>query len=82
MSQLVGTFKDEPGGYMDELRKNLCMLASRLKEYACIRRQSNQTVIGTRVVNHRKPTPLGGPNPTAPLNKASKPSLTIIDKKS
>jgi hypothetical protein len=25
---------------------------------------------------------LGGPNPTAPLNKASKPSLTIIDKKS
>ena len=83
VSSLWSTYSKmiQPGGYMDELRKNLCMLASRLEIYLPFCDQIERLVV-PRVVNHRKPTPLGGPNPTAPLNKASKPSLTIIDKKS
>lgn len=83
ISSLWSTYSKmiQPGGYMDELRKNLCMLASRLEIYLPFCDQIERLVV-PRVVNHRKPTPLGGPNPTAPLNKVSKPSLTIIDKKS
>lgn len=83
ISSLWSTYSKmiQPGGYMDELRKNLCMLASRLEIYLPFCDQIERLVV-PKVVNHRKPTPLGGPNPTAPLNKASKPSLTVIDKKS
>ena len=45
------------------------LLASRLEIYLPFCDQIERLVV-PRVVNHRKPTSLGGPNPTAPLNKA------------
>lgn len=68
----------QPGGYIDELRKNLCMLASRLEIYLPFCDQVNQVIV-PRVVNRRQPTPLGGPNPSSPIKKG--PSLTLINKK-
>lgn len=68
----------KPGGVMDELRKNLCMLASRLSIYLPFCQQSYHPTI-PHVVNRRNPGPLGGPNPTAPLNHSG--SVTIIPKK-
>lgn len=59
----------EPGGIIDELRKNLCMLAQRLEIYLPFCDQVNRPR-APWVVNHRKPGPLGGPNPTAPINKS------------
>lgn len=56
----------KPGGMIDELRKNLCMLASRLEIYLPFCTQIYNTTI-PRVVNRRQPGPLDGPNPTAPI---------------
>ena len=64
----------QPGGIMDELRKNLCMLSQRLSIYLPFCEQPYHPVI-PRVVNRRNPGPLGGPNPTAPLNN---PVVTLI----
>jgi PKD repeat protein len=61
-SQLV-----KPGGFMDELRKNLCMLAQRINIYLPFCSQPYSLVIPD-VVNRRDPGILGGPNPTAPIN--------------
>lgn len=57
----------KPGGIMDELRKNLCMLAERIGIYLpfC---DAPYTPVIPRVVNRRDPGPLGGPNPTSPIN--------------
>ena len=57
----------QPGGIMDELRKNLCMLAERLEIFLPFCQPEYRPVI-PRVVNKRNPGPLDGPNPTAPLN--------------
>lgn len=67
----------KPGGVMDELRKNLCMLAERVGVYLpfC---QLPYTPVIPRVVNRRNPGPLGGPNPTAPLNRHG---VTLTPKK-
>lgn len=65
----------KPGGVMDELRKNLCMLASRLSIYLPFCDQSYHPTI-PQVVNRRNPGPLGGPNPTAPLNYPGSVNIT------
>lgn len=52
----------QPGGFIDILKQNLCMLAGRLDIYLPI--CENQTrVIVPRVVNRRKPRLLDGPDP-------------------
>lgn len=58
----------KPGGILDELRKNLCMLAQRLNIFLPFCDQPYNPVIPA-VVNRRDPGLFGGPNPTAPLNK-------------
>ena len=52
----------QPGGFIDILKQNLCMLAGRLDIYLPI--CENQTrVVVPRVVNRRKPRLLDGPDP-------------------
>lgn len=67
----------QPGGVMDQLRKNLCTLAQRLDIYLPFCDQIHDVVI-PRVVNRRNPGVLGGPNPTYPL---SHQGVTLIPKK-
>ena len=69
ISSLFKAYTDalKPGGVMDELRKNLCMLASRLEIFLPFCTPEYHITI-PKVVNRRNPGPLGGPNPTAPLN--------------
>ena len=59
----------QPGGVMDELRKNLCTLAQRLDIYIPFCDSVSRLKI-PRVVNHRRPGPLDGPNPTAPIKRS------------
>ena len=56
----------KPGGPIDELRQNICTLAQRLEIYLpfCDKVQRLRV---PNVVNHRRPGPLDGPNPTAPI---------------
>lgn len=70
----------QPGGLIDELRKNLCMLASRLDIYLPFCDQVTRVVV-PRVVNKRQPTILGGPNPSVPV-KGERISKTILTEKS
>lgn len=56
----------QPGGLIDELRKNLCTLASRLEIYLPFCDEVFRTVV-PRVVNKRQPGILDGPNPSAPV---------------
>lgn len=56
----------QPGGLVDTLKANLCMLAGRLCIYLPICDMPRRVTV-PRVVNRRVPGPLGGPNPTAPL---------------
>ena len=52
----------QPGGFIDILKQNLCMIAGRLDIYLPI--CENQTrVVVPRVVNRRKPRLLDGPDP-------------------
>ena len=67
----------QPGGVMDQLRKNLCTLAQRLDIYLPFCDQIHDVVI-PKVVNRRNPGVLGGPNPTSPL---SHQGVTLIPKK-
>lgn len=69
ISALFKSYTDalKPGGVMDELRKNLCMLASRLEIFLPFCTPDYRITV-PKVVNRRIPGPLGGPNPTAPLN--------------
>ena len=59
----------QPGGIIDELRKNLCTLAQRLEIFIPFCDPSNRLRVPW-VVNHRRPGPLDGPNPTAPIKKS------------
>lgn len=67
----------KPGGVLDELKKNLCMLAERLSIYLPICDPSYHLVVPS-VVNRRNPGPFGGPNPTTPLNRGG---ITILPRK-
>lgn len=58
----------KPGGIIDELRKNLCTLASRLEIFLpfC---ENYQPIIPPRVRHLKRPGPFDVPNPKAPLRK-------------
>ena len=58
----------KPGGIIDNIKRNLCMLSSRLNIYLPICNNIN-TVVIPKVVNRRDPGLLGGPNPSYPINK-------------
>lgn len=64
ISKLYSTYYKalQPGGLIDTIRKNLCMLAERLTIFIpfC---QRHRTVVPPKVVNRRNPGKLGGPNP-------------------
>lgn len=72
ISSLWKTFSNamQPGGVIDELRKNICTLAERLEIFLPFCRQPYSLVV-PRVVDRRIVTQLAGPNPTAPLNRGS-----------
>lgn len=69
ISSLYSTYYKalQPGGLIDTIRKNLCMLAERLEIFIpfC---QHHRTVVPPKVVNRRHPGKLGGPNPSFPIN--------------
>lgn len=69
ISSLYSTYYKalQPGGLIDTIRKNLCILAERLTIFLpfC---QHRKTVTPPRVVNRRDPGLLGGPNPTFPID--------------
>lgn len=58
----------QPGGIIDILKQNLCMLAERLLIYLPICRSIKKVVV-PRVVNHRRPGLLEGPDPGFPVKK-------------
>ena len=59
----------QPGGLIDTLRANICMLASRLDIYLPICRNIFQITKAPKVVNRRRPGPIDGPDPSLPVNK-------------
>lgn len=58
----------QPGGILDSIKSNICMLATRLDIYLPICDQVNHVII-PKVGNRRKPGLLGGPNPIFPITK-------------
>lgn len=56
----------QPGGIIDTLKQNLCMLSSRLDIYLPICTKPRRVVV-PKVVNRRIPIGLSGPNPTTVL---------------
>lgn len=68
----------KPGGVIDLLRQNLCMLASRLEIFLPICDKPLIPVL-PRVVNRRVPTKLSGPNPTYPISSGSE-EFNIVSK--
>lgn len=69
ISSLYSTYYKalQPGGLIDTIRKQLCMLAERLDIFIpfC---QHHRIVVPPKVVNKRNPGKLGGPNPTFPID--------------
>ena len=53
----------QPGGIIDIVKQNLCMLALRLDIYLPICNRTNGNVVVPEVVNPRDPGLLGGPDP-------------------
>jgi hypothetical protein len=64
----------QPGGIIDNIKANICMLATRLDIYLPICRKPVGVKVVPKVVNHRDPGILGGPNPGSIINH-SEPSL-------
>lgn len=64
VSTLFKSYADstKPGGILDDLRKNLCMLAQRMEIFLPFCTQP-RTINVPKVVNHRNAGPIGGPNP-------------------
>ena len=58
----------QTGGVIDILKQNLCMLAERLSIYLPICRTVKKVVV-PKVVNHRRPGPLDGPDPGFPVKR-------------
>lgn len=58
----------QPGGIIDNIKANLCMLASRLDIYLPICRKPVGVKVVPKVVNHRDSGILGGPNPGSIIN--------------
>lgn len=59
----------QPGGILDTLKNNLCMLAERLDIYLPICREPYSTPVVPKVVNRRIPRGLDGPNPPIIVKK-------------
>lgn len=78
-SSLWKTFSQamQPGGIIDELRKNLCMLAGRLEIYLPFCDQASHVVV-PRVVDRRRPGLIDGPNPRFPVKRNGR---TLIRKR-
>lgn len=70
VSSLYKTYTQmsQPGGLLDELRRNICMLSSRLDIYLPICTQSKSPVVPS-VVNRRVSNGISGPNPSLVVNK-------------
>lgn len=64
ISTLFKAYADatKPGGILDDLRKNLCMLAERMDIFLPLCSQP-RTIKVPKVVNHRHAGLIGGPNP-------------------
>lgn len=77
ISSLYSTYYKalQPGGLIDEIKKQLCMLAERLEIYLPLC-QHHRMVKVPKVVNRRNPGKLGGPNPTFPIKGGEN---TILD---
>jgi PKD repeat protein len=58
----------KPGGVLDLVKANLCMLAERLEIYLPICMTRRGEPIPPRVVNRRHPGPLSGPDPIWPVS--------------
>lgn len=58
----------QPGGVIDTIKKNLCMLSNRIQIYLPICQLLPKPGFAPEVANIREPGLLGGPNPTFPLN--------------
>jgi PKD repeat protein len=56
----------QPGGVIDSIKKNLCMLAERLEIFLPICNRVGEKVT-PKVTNHRVTHKLDGPNPTYPI---------------
>lgn len=59
----------QPGGLLDSIKYNICMLAERLDIYLPLCGRMYSEVVVPKVVNKRDPGLLGGPNPKFPINK-------------
>lgn len=59
----------QPGGILDTLKNNLCMLAERLDIYLPICREPYSTPVVPKVVNRRRSRGLDGPNPKTIVKK-------------
>lgn len=58
----------QPGGILDSIKVNICMLAERLDIYLPLCDQVKHVMV-PNVVNRRNPGLLGGPNPSYPVKK-------------
>lgn len=61
------TTATQPGGILDDLRKNLCMLSKRIDIYLPLCDKPISIKV-PEVVNRRSPGIIGGPNPGLPVN--------------
>lgn len=59
----------QPGGLLDSIKYNICMLAERLDIYLPLCGRMSSEVVVPKVVNKRDPGLLGGPNPKFPIKK-------------
>lgn len=64
----------QPGGILDTIRTNICMLASRLDIFLPICDKSS-IVVAPRVVNRRDTGVFGGPNPGGIIGSDNKPLI-------
>lgn len=58
----------QPGGILDSIKANICMLAERIDIYLPLCNQVKHVMV-PKVVNRRNPGLLGGPNPSYPVKK-------------
>jgi hypothetical protein len=65
----------QPGGILDDIRKNLCMLAARLEIFLPICEHPRQIKV-PKITNVRRAGRLGGPNPGSVVNN---PKDSIIE---
>nr|DAD83372.1 MAG TPA: PKD domain [Myoviridae sp. ct3Pt8] len=63
----------QPGGIIDLLKQNICMLAERLQIYLPICNRYPAERVVPKVVNRRVPGPLDGPDPSYPVKDSFNP---------